>query len=183
MSQINLNVRIGFKRMKKTLEIINRMQNEGLFKKYAIGGGIATLFYIEPIATFDLDIFFIPEKNEEIILSLSPLYEWLKYNNYNPVKEHVVIEGIPVQFIPVYYDLVYEAVLRSLRKKYEDITTYVLRPEYLIAIMLKTNRSKDRERLIKMLDQTNISNELLEKILKKFDLTCAYKEFREKFYE
>jgi len=34
-----------------------------------------------------------------------------------------------------------------------------------------------------MLDQTNISNELLEKILKKFDLTGAFKEFREKFYE
>lgn len=169
--------------MKKTLEIINRMQDDGLFRKYAIGGGIATLFYIEPIATFDLDIFFIPNDNQDMILSLSPLYEWLKEKNYKPIKEHVVIEGIPVQFIPVYNDLVHEAVHKAAKKKYEDISTFVIRPEYLIAIMLKTGRSKDRERLIKMFDQTNILNEQLEKILTKYDLIGAYKKFRNKFYE
>ena len=169
--------------MKKTLEIINHMQDDGLFRKYAIGGGIATLFYIEPIATFDLDIFFIPNNNQDIILSLSPLYEWLKQKNYTPIKEHVVIEGVPVQFIPVYDDLVREAVHKAAKKKYEDISTFVVSPEYLIAIMLKTGRSKDRERLIKMFDQTNILNEQLEKILTKYDLIGAYKKFRNKFYE
>ena len=29
-------------------------------KAYAIGGGIAATYYIEPVLTYDLDIFFIP---------------------------------------------------------------------------------------------------------------------------
>lgn len=169
--------------MKKTLSIINRMQEEDLFKKYAIGGGIASLFYIEPVATFDLDIFIILNESEKFLLSLSPLYDWLKEKNYTEVKEHVIIEGIPVQFIPVYNELVNEAVLKAERKKYEDITTFVLRPEYLIAIMLKTNRTKDKERLLKMIDEAEISNEQLEKILAEHGLTSAYKKFRKKFYE
>lgn len=114
---------------------------------------------------------------------LSPLYNWLKERNYNPIKEHVLIEGIPVRFIPVDSDLVNEAVLNASSNKYEDITTFVLKPEYLIAIMLKTNRAKDRERLAIMLDETDISNEQLEKILLKYKLTSAYNKYRKKFYE
>jgi hypothetical protein len=34
--------------MRKTLEIINELKQKGFITDYAIGGGIATLFYIEP---------------------------------------------------------------------------------------------------------------------------------------
>jgi hypothetical protein len=34
----------------------------GFIKAYAIGGGIAATYYIEPVLTYDLDIFFIPAK-------------------------------------------------------------------------------------------------------------------------
>jgi len=169
--------------MKKTLQIIHRMHKEGLFKKYAIGGGIASLFYIEPIATFDLDIFVILPESEEVLLSLSPLYDWLSERKYKLVKEHIIIEGIPVQFIPVYNELVKEAVLKAVRKKYEDISTFVLKPEYLMAIMLDTNRSKDRERIIKMLDEAEISADLLKTILNAHGLIKAYNNFRKKFHE
>ncbi len=64
--------------MEKTLHLINKMQKEGLFQKYAIGGGIATLFYIEPVATFDLDIFIILSDETESLVSLSHLYQWLQ---------------------------------------------------------------------------------------------------------
>ena len=169
--------------MNKTLQIINRMHKEGLFKKYAIGGGIASLFYIEPIATFDLDIFVILPESEEVLLSLSPLYDWLSEKKYKLVKEHIIIEGIPVQFIPVYNELVIEAVLKAVRKKYEGISTFVLKPEYLMAIMLDTNRSKDRERIIKMLDEAEISADLLKTILNAHGLIKAYNNFINKFHE
>lgn len=169
--------------MKKTLQIIDRMHKEGLYKKYAIGGGIASLFYIEPIATFDLDIFVILPESEEVLLSLSPLYDWLREKKYKLVKEHIIIEGIPVQFIPVYNELVKEAVLKAVRKKYEGISTVVLKPEYLMAIMLDTNRAKDRERIIKMLDEAEISADLLKTILNAHGLIKAYNNFRKKFYE
>lgn len=43
--------------MRETIKVINRMIKKGLFNDYAIGGGIATMFYIEPFLTYDIDIF------------------------------------------------------------------------------------------------------------------------------
>jgi len=116
-------------------------------------------------------------------LSLSPLYDWLRERKYKLVKEHIVIEGIPVQFIPVYNELVKEAVLKAVRKKYESISTFVLKPEYLMAIMLDTNRAKDRERIIKMFDEAEISADLLKTILNAHGLIKAYNNFIKKFHE
>ena len=82
--------------MEKTLKVINQMRAEGLFSKYAIGGGIATLFYIEPIATFDLDIFIIISETPGLLVSLSPLYDWLTQKGYKAEKEQIIIEGIPI---------------------------------------------------------------------------------------
>ncbi len=42
--------------MEKTLQIINQMQKENVFEKYMLGGGIAAIFYIEPVTTFDLPV-------------------------------------------------------------------------------------------------------------------------------
>lgn len=164
--------------MKKALQIINRMQNEGLFSKYAIGGGIASLFYIEPIATFDLDIFILLLEEAGSLVSLTPIYEWLSQRGYNPEKEHILIEGIPVQFIPAYNDLVNDAVNNAVEMLYEDEKTFVIRPEYLIAIMLQTNRPKDRDRLFKIWDQADTDEILLRKILVKHKLLAIYEEFR-----
>ena len=169
--------------MKKTLLIINQMQEEGLFEKYAIGGGIAVLFYIEPLVTFDLDVFIILREDETTLVSLSPIYSWLKKKKYELKKEHILIEGLPVQFIPAYNDLVREAVLDSVQKTYEDVETFIFRSEYLIAIMLQTGRPKDKERILKMMMEADISNELLVSFLKRHDLHKKYVKMRERYFE
>lgn len=169
--------------MEKTLHVINQMHKQGLFKKYAIGGGIATLFYIEPFTTFDLDIFLILPEDTEPLVSLSPLYQWMEKKGFKSIKEQIIIEGIPVQFIPAYNHLVKEAVLQAVEKKYQTEITFVIRPEYLFAIMLQTNRPKDRDRMLKMREQTEISAELLQKILNDHNLKNKYVEFKKKFYD
>ncbi len=35
--------------VENTLNVLNGLENEGLIKRYVIGGGIAFLFYAEPI--------------------------------------------------------------------------------------------------------------------------------------
>jgi hypothetical protein len=179
-----LNLLNEIRTMEKTLIVINQMKKEGFFKKYAIGGGITVLFYIEPVVTFDLTVFIILPKNNMPLISLfSPLYEWLKSKGYKTIKEQILIEGIPVQFIPVYDNLVNEAVLNSAKETYESTETYVLKPEYLLVIMLQTNRPKDRNRIIKILDEAGISQRILKKILRKHNLQTAYSDFRRKYYE
>ena len=167
--------------MEKTIEIINELQTEGLIRKYAIGGGIATIFYIEPILTYDLDIFFIPSE-EKRITTLPSIYGWLRKKGYKPYKEHIVIEEIPVQFIPVYDELVKEAVENSADEKYGKTKTRILKAEYLIAIMLQTFRSKDREKIIKILDETKIDIDYLTKILQKYDLKEKFDRFMRLYY-
>jgi hypothetical protein len=168
--------------MEKTIQIISRMKSENLFSDYAIGGEIAALFYIEPVATFDLDIFIILPNQIGTIISLTPLYTWLADRGYRPDKEQVVIEGVPVQFIPAYNELVEDAVRYSSEKKYGEVQTKVLSAEYLMAIMLQTYRPKDKERLIRFMDQATFSEELLESILLKFDLKDIYIRFMREYH-
>lgn len=163
--------------MEKALKVINELQSEGLIKKYAIGGAIASIFYIEPITTYDLDIMIILSKESNILTPLTPIYEWLLQKGYKPEKEHVIIKGIPVQFLPVYNELVTEAVRNSVEKKYNETEVSVIKPEYLIAIMLDTYRPIDRERIVRFLEKAEIDYELLKKILEKYGLTEKFKIF------
>jgi len=139
------------------------------------------LYYVEPLLTYDLDIFFIPV--EEGIDVLAPIYKYLKEKGYKTQKEYLMIEGVPVQFIPVYNELVREAVLDTAEVKYGKINTKVLGLEYLVAIMLQTNRPKDRERLVKIFEEVKVDLRFLKKILKKFNLLDRYKSFKEMYFE
>ncbi|MEW6088927.1 MAG: hypothetical protein AB1498_11560 [bacterium] len=167
--------------MEKTLRVINQMQSDGILKKYAVAGGIAAIFYVEPFATFDLDIFVVLPEENNILVSLSPIYEWLKEKGYKPGKEYIIIEDIPVQFIPAYNELVKEAVINALARNYKKTPVFVLQKEYLLAIMLQTNRPKDIARMIKFFDETEVSDNLLKKILVKHNLENAFEEFKRKY--
>ena len=158
--------------MDKTLSIINGLKESGLIKEFAIGGGIATIFYVEPILTYDLDVFYITGEEEQGLITLSPIYN-----------EHIMIEGIPVQFIPVYNKLIQEAVKNAVIVKYKNVKTRIIRAEDLIAIMLDTFRAKDRERIIKFLDESKIDISYLTKVLQKHRLWEKFKNFRKLYYE
>lgn len=164
--------------MEKTLKVINDLEQEGVIERYAIGGATALLFYAEPSLTFDVDVFVFlrGQKDPNRLINLSPLYEALAEKGYAAEKEHVIIEGIPVQFIPVYNALVEEAVSNASEKKYEGTKTKVLGIEYLLAIMIDTNRPRDRERIKKLVDEVECNKKLLEKILDKHSLRKRWKE-------
>jgi hypothetical protein len=36
---------------------INQMQADGSIQRYAIGGAVGATFYLEPVATLDVDVF------------------------------------------------------------------------------------------------------------------------------
>lgn len=166
--------------MDKTLKIIKELRARKIIQDFSIGGGIAVLYYVEPLLTYDLDIFFIPI--EDCIDVLSPIYDYLKGKGYKTHGEHVLIEGVPVQFIPVYNELVREAVLNTAEIKYGRINTRVLGLEYLVAIMLQTNRAKDRVRLVKIFEEAKVDFRFLRKLLKKFNLLDKYSKFKEMYF-
>ena len=161
--------------MKKTIEVLNQLQKKGLIQDYAIGGGIATIFYVEPFFTYDLDVFIIisdTEKKQNLIL-LSPIYGYLEAKGYKWKGEHIIIEGVPVQFIPA-DELEKEAVTRAKAVEYEGVKTRVMAPEYLVAVLLRTGRKKNLEKIEKLLEQTKIDKRKLGAILRKYGLTRKF---------
>jgi predicted nucleotidyltransferase len=165
----------------KVFRVINKMYQEKILKDYAIGGAVATIYYTEPFATKDVDIFFTPLEKEKIIL-LTPFYDFLLKKGYKTYKEYIIIGETPIQFIPATNELEKEAVEKAIFVKYENIELKILRPEYLIAIFLRVYRAKDREKIIKLLDQAKIEKTFLSDILKRHNLDKKFAEFMKKYY-
>lgn len=166
--------------MKNTIKVINELKEKGLIKDYAIGGGIAALFYIEPFLTYDLDVFIIlveKEKQKSLIV-LSDVFDYLKSRDYSWKGEHIIIEGMPVQFIPA-DELEREAVENGKVIEYEGIKIKLILPEYLIAILLRAGRKKDIEKIGRLMEQTKVDRKKLNDLLDKFDLKEKFNSLKE----
>jgi predicted nucleotidyltransferase len=157
--------------MKKTLQVINQLKKRGLITDYAIGGGIAAIYYSEPILTYDLDIFVImPDRvSKKGVIQLSSVYNDLKENGYKWKGEHIIIEGVPVQFIPA-DELETEAIKTASTVHYEGTKTKILPVEYLIAILVRAGRGKDLDKVKMLMKQADISLKKLKTILTKHKL-------------
>lgn len=68
--------------MKETLKVLNGMLKAGVVQRYAIGGAVAAIYYLEPIDTVDLDIFVRLEVSGSELSILTPIYEHLIQNEY-----------------------------------------------------------------------------------------------------
>jgi hypothetical protein len=154
--------------MKKTLQVINSLESERTMGRYAIGGAVGMLFYTEPAVTYDLDIFCYLQ--QEVLITLAPLYRRLAELGYESKQEHVVIEGIPVQFLPPMSPLVEEALDKAVDTSYEDVPTRVFQYEHLLAIMTETGRAKDRARIASALESAEPDRRKLEDILQRHGL-------------
>src|SRR5574340_528977 len=96
--------------MKRTLEILNDLERAGVMSRYAIGGAMGATFYVEPLLTFDLDVFVLLPQTASGLLTLATLYQALRAHGYSEEGECVNIEGVPVQFLPAYNGLLEEGL-------------------------------------------------------------------------
>ncbi len=159
----------------ETIKIINEMQTAEVFENYALGGASAVIFYTEPIATQDVDIFILI-KNTSDLMILAPIYEYASKHNFSIKAEHIIIADFPVQFLPTFNDLTVEAVLEANQFELENTIVRVMRPEYLVAIMLDTGRIKDFLRINLFLENDLVNMKELEEILERHDLNQKWKE-------
>lgn len=163
--------------MYKTLLVLNELERNGTLSRYAIGGAMGATFYVEPLLTFDLDIFVLLPETQGGLLTLTPLYEALRVKGYTEEGECVVIDGVPVQFLPAYNALLEEALREAREMPYESTSTRVLRVEHLIAICIQTGRAKDRERVRILREQATWDHEYLAAILRRHHLEGRWKEW------
>jgi hypothetical protein len=170
--------------VKATLEAINQMQSDGVIGKYAIGGAVGATLYLEPAATLDVDIFVtLPMAPGSLLLSLEPIYDYLKARRAVVRDEHIVIGGWPVQFLSPSNELEREAVAESVAASVEGVTTWVMPAEHLVAIALRTGRSKDHIRILQFIEQRAVDRGKLQSILERHGLSSKWLQFEKKYLE
>src|SRR6266481_1183112 len=118
--------------MKTTLQVLNELEGSRVIERYAIGGAMGATFYVEPLLTFDLDVFVTLPRTAAGLVTLTPIYEALRARDYKQEGECVDVEGVPVQFLPAYNPLVEEALHEARETTYEETPTRVLRAEHLL---------------------------------------------------
>jgi hypothetical protein len=174
--------------MKQTLDVIHRMEADGVIGRYAIAGAVAAYNYIEPALTSDLDIlvsFDEPASPRKTgLISLEPIYSYLQANGYDQHrKEGVVIEGWPVQFLPVASPLDIEALAQAedveveVSKAEGAAKTRILRPEHIVANALRVGRPQDFIRIAQFLQENAVDLTALCALLDRHGLKGAWQSF------
>ncbi len=157
--------------MEATLRVLNELERDGVITRYAIGGAVGAIFYMEPFLTYDLDVFVVLPETAGGLLTLAPIDEALKRRGCTEEAECVLIEGMPVQFLPADNLLLEEALAEARETAYAETTTRVLRPEHLAAIMVQTGRDKDRQRFSTFLQDAALDAGYLQGVLERHQLS------------
>lgn len=166
--------------MIETLQILNQMQSDGVIGKYAIGGAIGAAFYLEPTTSFDLDIFISFANSASNPLSpLEPIYEYLKRRGAKIEKEHIMISGWPVQFLPAEEGLLKEALAAAVQVDVRGVKTWVMSAEHLIAIAVRLGRKKDEARVERFIELKKYNPDKLQDILGRYSLVEKWKKISE----
>lgn len=156
--------------MEATLKVLNELERENVMARYAIGGAVGAIFYMEPFLTYDLDVFVLLPKTDGGLLTLAPIYEALKRRGFEEDGVCILIEGMPVQFLHAYNPLLEEALAEALEKRYVETVTRVMRPEHLAAIMAQTGRDKDRQRFFTFMQEAELDMDYLRGVITRHHL-------------
>ena len=170
--------------LEKIFAIINQMQADGIIGRYAIGGAVGSIFWLEPITTKDVDVFVtLPTAPGGLLLTLGPIYEYLLARGFKPDGQFIVIEGWAVEFVPPGTPLVEEALEQAVERDVNGVLTRVFTAEHLAAICLQVGRPKDHDRVIRFMEAAVLDADLFEATLKRHDLMDKWHKFQQTYLD
>lgn len=169
--------------MERTLEVLDRLVAEGVIGPYAIGGAIAAYKYVEAAFTEDLDIL-VSFEDQGGMISLAPVFHRLEALGYVEFqREGLMIEGWPVQFLPVASELDRQALATAVALSQPAAAgrptgmSRVLLPHYLVAIALKVGRPKDLLRVQQFLEEQAVDLSALSALVREHNLLPAWRKY------
>jgi hypothetical protein len=124
------------------LRALNTMKADGVIEEHAVGGGLAIVFWAEPVATYDLAELVFRPTGAGPLLSLESIYRWASAHGYSADAEHILIEGVPTQFLPSPSTLADEAIETAETLDYQGVPTRVALPEYLVALTFSPRHAR-----------------------------------------
>lgn len=167
----------------KVISVLQDMSENSIIEKYAVGGAFAATLHDEPISTIDLDIFFfLAEKNDSPILSLTAIYNYAKSNGFPFDHEFINIYGWLVQFVEASHnDLWSEAVENAETMNFDNAQVPVIGREYLAAMWLFAGRAKDYQKIALFREAGILNESKLFDILNRFDLMSKWNKEKARF--
>jgi len=168
--------------IKHAIAQINQMRADGVIECYAIGGAVGATFYLEPVATLDVEVFvtFQPEA-ANLLASPQPIFDYLKARGGTLEGEYIVVAGWPVQFLPAASPLAAEALEQAVEREVAGVAARVFTAEHLAAIALQTGRAKDKARLLQFIEAGSLDAARFQDIISRHGLIGAWKRFEKQF--
>ncbi len=167
---------------RRAFEIANRMEAESVISRYAIGGAVGATFYLEPVATLDVDVFVL-FCSEGIIIDPSPIFDFLKSQGGVMEGEYVVLADKPVQILTANTPLVEDALSEAAFEDVDGTPVRVFTAEHLAAIALEVGRAKDKARLLQFIEEGILDLSRFEMILSRHGLHQRWLTFRRQFFD
>ena len=170
--------------LQQVLDAVRRMESDGVVERYAIGGAVGATIYLEPAATFDVEVFVVFKgQGNTLLLPLEPLYDYLKARGAVVEGAHIKIGEWPVQFLPASDPLLQEAMREAGDVMVDGVATRVFSAEHLAAIALQTGRGKDKLRVLQFVESGVLNNDRLASIISRHGLSEKWTLFNQQFLE
>ena len=170
--------------IREVIKTVNRMQMDGAIEHYAIGGAVGATFYLEPVATLDVDIFIAFKAGPgSRIATPQRIYDYLIARGATVERDYIVVAGWPVQFLPPTSPLVEEALAHAMEKDVAGVPAKVFSAEHLAAIALQTARAKDKARLLQFVEAGVLDPTRFQAILTRHELVAAWRRFEQQFLD
>jgi len=168
--------------IREVIAAINQMQADGVVERYAIGGAVGATFYLEPVATLDVDVFvtFRAEPGS-LLISPQPIFDYLKARGGTMQGEYVMLAGWPVQFLPPTSPLVEEALREAVVRDVAGLPARVFTAEHLAAMALQTGRAKDKARLLQFVEAGALDGQRFQSLLARHGLVDVWRRFERQF--
>lgn len=81
------------------------------------------------------------------------------------MKPNILSSVIGLQFLPSSDALEQQAIAEAMETNVEGVRTWVMQPEHLVAIALRTGRAKDYARILQFLEQNAVDRHKLDEVL------------------
>ncbi len=121
------------------------MKKAKVISDFALAGGIATKYYVNPPATQDIDFYVIVESAG--IDFMAPVYAFALKEGAAFIGQHLFYDGKRLDILPAYNDLTKEAVENKIQVTIVGIKVPIITPDYLYFIAKQVGRMKDKERM------------------------------------
>ncbi len=168
--------------LREVLDEVRRLESDGIVARYAIGGAVGATIYLEPSATFDVDIFVVFKgEHDSKLLTLAPIYEYLRAHGASIDGEHIRLGDWPVQFLPASNDLLKEAMREAVNVVVDGTPTRVFSAEHLAAIALQTGRGKDKLRVLQFVESGVMDRDRFASIVARHGLHAKWERFTSQF--